>query len=325
MRVMQAYDLSPGALTFVGIDVSKAALDVHVLPSGQYWQSANTDEGIGELAGRISALDSPLVVLEATGKYEMPCAAALSALGVAVAIVNPRQARDFARSTGKLAKTDRIDAAVLALFAERVRPEVRELPDAETEALAAVLARRRQLIQMRVAEKNRQHAASRAVRKSIEAHIDWLDSAISDVDGELRAALESSSVWRAKEKLLRSVPGVGPGLALTLLADLPELGKLSRREIAALVGVAPMNRDSGAYRGRRSVQGGRAAVRSALYMSALAAVRSGVPFRALYDRLVAAGKPKKVALVAVMRKLVVTCNAVLRDEATWHGKRAVAC
>jgi transposase len=183
---------------------------------------------------------------------------------------------------------------------------------------------------MRTAEKNRQHVtagggeAARSVRKSVAAHIEWLDAAISDVDGELRGSAESSSIWQAKEKLLRSVPGVGSGLALTLLADLPELGRLSRRQVAALVGVAPMNRDSGAYRGRRSVQGGRAVVRSALYMSALAAVRSGVPFRALYERLVAAGKPKKVALVAVMRKLLVTCNAVVRDESVWCGKSVIA-
>ena len=309
---------------FIGIDVSKRSLDVHVLPSNEHWQSANTPAGVDELSTRIAALSPTLVVLEATGKYEAPCAAALAAQGVPVAVVNPRQTRDFARSTGQLAKTDRIDAALLALFAERVRPEVRELPDEETEALAAILARRRQLILMRAAEKNRQHVASRAVRKSVEAHIEWLDAAISDVDGELRDAVESSSIWRAKEKLLRSVPGVGPGLALTLLADLPELGKLSRREIAALVGVAPMNRDSGSYRGRRSVQGGRGVVRVALYMGALTAVRLGAPFRALYERLVAKGKPKKVALVAVMRKLLVTCNAVLRDESVWHGKSVIA-
>ncbi len=315
---------------FIGIDVSKRALDVHVLPSNEHWESANTPAGIDELTERILVLSPTLVVLEATGKYEAPCAAALAAASVPVTIVNPRQTRNFARSMGQLAKTDRIDAALLALFADRVRPEVRELPDDETEALAAILARRRQLIQMRTAEKNRQHAttvgggASRAVRKSVAAHIEWLDAAISDVDGELRDAVESSSIWRAKEKLLRSVPGVGPGLALTLLADLPELGRLSRREIAALVGVAPMNRDSGSYRGRRSVQGGRGVVRVALYMGALTAVRLGAPFRALYDRLVAKGKPKKVALVAVMRKLLVTCNAVLRDESVWHGKSVIA-
>jgi transposase len=316
--------------TFIGIDVSKAALDVHVLPSDERWQSANTDDEIASLTDRVASLSPALVVLEATGKYEAACAATLASAGVPVAVVNPRQTRSFARSTGRIAKTDRIDAELLALFAERVRPEVRQLPDAETEALAAILARRRQLIQMRTAEKNRLHStthgggASGAVRKSVEAHVAWLDRAVKDTDGELRAAIEASPAWRAKEDLLRSVPGVGPGLALTLVAELPELGRLSRREIAALVGVAPMNRDSGAWRGRRSVQGGRASVRVALYMGALTAVRLGAEFRALYERLVAKGKPKKVALAAVMRKLVVVCNAVVRDGAAWRGKSALA-
>ena len=309
---------------FIGIDVSKTALDVHVLPSGENWQSANADAEIAALTERVAALAPVLVVLEATGNYEAACAAALAAAGVPVAVVNPRQTRSFARSLGWLAKTDRIDAELLALFAERVRPEARQLPSAEAEALAAILARRRQLLQMRTAEKNRLHVASAVVERSIEAHIAWLDEAISGTEGELRAAIETSPAWRAKENLLRSVPGVGPALALTLVAELPELGRLSRREIAALVGVAPMNRDSGAWRGRRSVQGGRASVRATLYMGALTAVRLGAEFRALYERLVAKGKPKKVAHVAVMRKLVVVCNALVRDGAAWRGKSVAA-
>ena len=308
--------------TYIGIDVAKDHLDVHALPSGEAWRSANDPDGIDALVARAAALGPALVVLEASGKYEAPCAAALAAAGVPVAVVNPRQARDFGKSTGQLAKTDSLDAAMLALFAERVRPEPRALPDAETEALAAVLARRRQLITMLVSEKNRAHVAAPPVRKSIAKHIRWLEKELGAVDDDLRQAIRESAAWRAKDDLLRAVPGVGRVLATTLLADLPELGRLNRREIAALVGVAPLNRDSGRYRGERSVWGGRAAVRTALYMGALAAVRSNPPVRALYERLVAKGKPKKVALVACMRKLLVTCNAMMRDEAAWDVNRA---
>ena len=302
---------------YVGIDVSKLTLDVAVLPTDEAWRSANDPAGIDTLAERIAGLGPALVVLEATGRYEAPCAAALAAAGVPVAVVNPRQVRDFAKSTGRLAKTDAIDAAVLALFAERVRPEPRPLPDAESEALAAILARRRQLVEMPVAEKNRAHVATPAVRGSLSAHVEWLEKALRSVDGDLHRAVRDSPVWRQKEDLLRDIPGVGRVLATTLLADLPELGRLSRREIAALVGVAPLNRDSGAFRGQRSVWGGRATVRAALYMGALAAVRSNPPVRAFYQRLVEAGKPKEVALVACMRKLLVTCNAVVRDGQAW--------
>ena len=305
------------ATIYVGIDVAKGHLDVHALPSGEAWQSANDPDGIDDLVARVAALVPALVVLEASGEYEAPCAAALAAAGVPVAVVNPRQARDFAKSTGQLAKTDTLDAAMLALFAERVRPEPRPLPDAESQALAAVLARRRQLITMMVAEKNRAHMAAPSVAKSIAKHVRWLERELAGVDSDLTGAIRESAAWRAKDDLLRAVPGVGRVLATTLLADLPELGRLSRREIAALVGVAPLNRDSGAFRGQRSVWGGRSTVRTALYMSALAAVRSNPPIRAFYQRLVGAGKPKKVALVACMRKLLVTCNAVVRDGASW--------
>ena len=290
--------------------------------TGEAWRTANAPEEIDGLVARVHALGPTLVVLEATGRYEAPCAAALAAAGVPVAVVNPRQVRDFARATGRLAKTDAIDAAVLALFAERVRPEPRPLPDAESEALAAILARRRQLITMLVAEKNRAHVASAAVAKSVAKHVRWLERELAGVDGDLTSAIRESGVWRAKEDLLRGVPGVGRVLAMTLLADLPELGRLGRREIAALVGVAPINRDSGTFRGQRAVWGGRGSVRTALYMGALAAVRSNPPVRALYVRLVAKGKPKKVALVACARKLLVTCNAVVRDGEAWDGSRA---
>ena len=305
---------------FVGIDVSKATLDVAVRPAGTAWSAANDSAGIDALVQRIAALSPTLVVLEATGRYEAPCAAALAAAGIPVAVVNPRQVRDFAKATGRLAKTDALDAAVLALFAERVRPEPRALPDAESEALAAILARRRQLTQMLVAEKNRAHVAAPAVQKSLKKHVRWLERELAGVDDDLQAAIRESAVWRAKDDLLRGVPGVGRVLATTLLADLPELGQLNRREIAALVGVSPLNRDSGAFRGQRSIWGGRATVRTALYMGALAAVRSNPPIWAFYERLVGAGKQKKVALTACMRKLLVTCNAMVRDGAAWESK-----
>lgn len=315
--------VSPFIPPFVGIDVSKHHLDVATSQSGEAWRAPNDAEGIDDLVARVTALRPALVVMEATGRYEAPCAAALAAAGVPVAVVNPRQARDFARSTGRLAKTDALDASVLALFAERVRPEPRPLPDAEAEAFAALLARRRQLLQMLVAEKNRAHVAAPVVRKSIAKHVRWIERELAAVDAGLDEAIRSSAVWRAKEDLLRGVPGVGRVLATTLLAELPELGSLSRREIAALAGVAPINRDSGALRRQRSVWGGRATVRAALYMGALAAVRSNPPVKALYERLVARGKPKKVALVACMRKLLVTCNAVVRDGQPWESNPAV--
>lgn len=312
------------ALLFVGIDVSKATLDVAVLPTAETWRAANDPDGIDALVARIVGLAPALVVLEATGRYEAPAASALATAGVPVAVVNPRQVRDFAKATGRLAKTDTLDAALLALFAERVRPEPRPLPDAESEALAAILARRRQLITMLVAEKNRAHVAAPAVAKGVAKHVRWLEKELADVDDTLVLAIRESTVWRAKDDLLRAIPGVGRVLATTLLADLPELGRLDRREIAALVGVAPLNRDSGTFRGQRSVWGGRATVRTALYMAALAAARSNPPVKALYVRLVEKGKPKKVALVACMRKLLVTCNAVVRDGAAWEPNRALA-
>ena len=324
---MAAYTVDvtgPGQARFVGIDVSKATLDVAVRPTGETWTSANAPDGIDALVARIAALTPTLVVLEATGRYEAPCAAALAAADVPVAVVNPRQVRDFAKSTGRLAKTDALDAAILALFADRVRPEPRPLPDAESEAFAALLARRRQLITMMVAEKNRAHVAAPSVVKSVAKHVQWLEKELAGLDDSLVTAIRESAVWRAKDDLLRAVPGVGRVLATTLLADLPELGRLSRREIAALVGVAPLNRDSGSFRGQRSVWGGRSTVRTALYMSALAAARSNPPVKALYERLVQKGKPKKVVLVACMRKLLVTCNAVVRDGAAWEPNRALA-
>jgi transposase len=260
-----------------------------------------------------------LVVLEATGKYERPAAVAVAAAGIAVAVVNPRQARDFAKAAGRLAKTDRIDAQVLARFAGAVGPRPSVLPDEEARVLQDILLRRRQLLEMMVAEKNRLQMASEAVARRIAAHVRWLEKELSRVDRELDEAVRESETWRANEELLRSVPGVGPVLARTLLAELPELGTLPRRRLCALVGVAPFNRDSGAFRGEREVWGGRAPVRAALYMGALVATRYNPVIGEFYERLLAAGKPKKVALVACMRKLLSILNAVMRDRVPWHS------
>ena len=258
-----------------------------------------------------------LVVLEATGGYETAAVAALAEAGLPVVVANPRQVRDFARSTGKLTKTDRIDAELLALFAERVRPEVRPLPDAEAQEFTALLARRRQLLEMMVAEKNRLKVAPKPVAKDIRAHIEWLERRLKSVDSDLERRIKASPVWRAKEDLLRSVPGVGPVVSRTLIGELPELGQLNRQQIAALAGVAPLNRDSGTQRGKRMVWGGRRAVRVALYMAALTASQRNPTIRAFYQQLRDRGKPSKVALTACMRKLLVILNAMVRDGVQW--------
>jgi transposase len=309
-------------MVFVGIDVSKATLDVAVRPAGERWSSANDDAGIRALVERVRAVGPTLVVLEATGGYETAAVAALAAAGLPVVVANPRAVRDFARATGQLAKTDALDAAILALFAERVRPPIRPLPDADTQALTALLARRRQLLEMLVAEKNRLGLAKGAVRRSITQHIKWLERQVADVDGELEEAVQASPVWRAKEDLLRSVPGVGPILSRTLLGALPELGRLNRKAIAALVGVAPLARDSGAFRGQRHAWGGRAPLRAVLYMGAVTAARYNPTIRTFYQRLRAAGKPGKVALLACMRKLLIILNAMMRTNTHWDSAKA---
>ncbi len=314
----------PPVRPYVGIDVSKARLDVALLPTGEHFVVANDEEGIDELLGRLEEEPPTLVVLEASGGFERPVAAAIAASGIAVAVLNPRQARDFARATGKLAKTDRLDAKVLARFAEAVRPTPRALPNQEAREFQAILARRRQIIQMMTAEKNRLGATtSKAVARRIEAHVRWLEKELSRTDRDLDEAIESSPAFKENEALLRSVPGVGPVLCRTLLAELPELGSLSPRELSALVGVAPLNRDSGTLRGRRSVWGGRARVREALYMGALIASRHNPAIREFYRRLLDAGKPKKVALVACMRKLLTILNAVMRDRIPWRCPHAL--
>lgn len=311
--------LSSARESYVGVDVSKGHLDVALLPSGESFVVANDQEGFDELLGGLEEARPALVVLEASGGFERPLAAALAASGIAVCVVNPRQSRDFARATGKLAKTDALDAKVLARFAEAVRPTPRTLPDAQAREFQAILARRRQIIAMMIAEKNRLGAAtSKAVGGRIKAHIRWLEKELSRTDRDLDEAIENDPTFKENEALLRSVPGVGPVLCRTLLAELPELGSLSPRELSALVGVAPLNRDSGTLRGRRSVWGGRGRVREALYMGALIASRHNPTIRAFYARLLAAGKPKKVALVACMRKLLTILNAVMRDRTPWR-------
>jgi transposase len=304
--------------TWVGIDVAKAHLDVAVRPGGEAWRVANAEPALAELAARLRALAPGPIVLEATGGLELPVAAALAAAGLAVAIVNPRQVRDFARATGRLAKTDALDARVIALFAERVRPEPRPLPDATAAALGALVARRRQLVEMRTAEHNRLGTAAGAVRAEIAEHLRWLDARIAALDRDRDRAIRGSPAWRAKDDLLRSAKGVGPVLSATLLAELPELGQLGPKQVAALVGVAPLNRDSGRRRGTRTCWGGRAAIRAALYMGTLAATQSNPAIRAFYRRLLAKGKAKKVALTACMRKLLLILNAMARDHARWQ-------
>jgi transposase len=301
---------------FVGLDVAKAHVDVAVRPSGEQWRVANDETGIAQLVERLRLLP-PSLVAEATGGFERAAIAALAASGLPVVVANPRQVRDFARATGQLAKTDQLDAGILALFAERVRPAPRPLPDAAAQLLDALLTRRRQLLEMLVAEKNRLGFAPRALHRGIRQHIRWLERQLDDVTAELAAQIEASPVWRAKDDLLQSVPGVGPIVSVTLLGELPELGTLSHKQIAALVGVAPLARDSGTLRGKRMVWGGRASVRTALYMAALCGRRWNPQLRGFYERLRAAGKPKKVALIACARKLLTVLNAMLRDNACW--------
>jgi transposase len=306
----------------IGIDVAKAELVVATRPKGERWTVANDERGIRTLVERLARDRPELIVLEATGGYELLCVGALAAAGLPVVVANPRQVRDFARATGQLAKTDRIDADLLALFAERVRPAVRALADEDAQELDALLTRRRQLLEMLQAERNRLGQVfgrgKRPIKKSLKAHITYLERELRVTDTELGERIRQSPAWRERDDLLQSVPGVGRVLSFTLLADLPELGRLSRREIAKLVGVAPLARDSGTLRGRRFVQGGRAPVRAVLYMGALVATKRNAVIRAFYQRLLAAGKPKKLALVACMRKLLTILNCIVRTGQPWR-------
>jgi len=304
----------------VGIDVSKDRLDAHVRPSGEAFAVARDGEGLEQLVDRLAALDVSLIVVEATGGFETTVAAALAGAGLPLAVVNPRQIRDFARALGKLAKTDALDAEVIALFAEKVRPEPRPLASPEAQALGELVARRRQIVEMIGMEANRRRqAADKRLAKKFDRHLAFLEKELADVDADIDAGVRASPAWREKEELLASVPGVGPVTARTLIAELPELGQLNRRKLAALVGVAPFNRDSGLWRGHRMIGGGRAGVRNALYMAALAATRWNPVIRAAYRRLVARGRPKKVALVACLRRLLTILNAILRDKTPWQA------
>lgn len=311
------------AAVYIGMDVSKATLDICV-SDGETWQAANDDGAMEALCARIAALHPTLIVLEATGGYELRAAAALAAAGLPVAVVNPRQVRSYARSVGQLAKTDRIDARILARFAAAVQPEARPLPEAETREIEALITRRRQLVAMITAEANRLSAAPSITRNEIKTHIAWLRRQQAKIDETIDDRVRRSPIWRAKDDLLRSVPGIGSKTSSTLLAMLPELGTLNSKQIAALVGVAPLNQDSGTFRGRRRVYGGRVRVRTALYMAALVASRYNPVLKDFYGRLRAAGKPAKVALVACMRKLLIIVNAMVRCGRAWDASGAAA-
>ncbi len=314
---MQGHDIA------VGIDVSKAELAIAMHPTGERWTSGTTSDAIDAVIRRLTAVQPTVIVVEATGGYEMALVAACATAQLPVAVVNPRQVRAFAQALGRTAKTDAIDADVLALFGARVQPVSRAIPDTATQALAALVARRRQLLEMLGAEQRRlEQATTNAVRRDLRNHIRWLERRVKDVDDEIGGAIQGSPIWRVQDDLLRSVPGIGPAVARTLLAELPELGRLDRRAIAALVGVAPFNRDSGQWRGRRMIWGGRAPVRTALYMAALVAARHNAPLKQFYQRLRAAGKPPKVALVAVMRKLLTIVNAMIKHQSRWQNQPA---
>ena len=304
---------------FIGIDIAKDTLDFHVKPTGECWTSKNDSKDINEAVKRLTSLEPTSIVLEATGGYEMLLAVAIAVADLPVAIVNPRQVRNFAKALGILAKTDSIDAEVIALFAEKVRPECRPMPSEDEQALKELITRRRQLVDMRTMESNRlQRIRSDQVNDSIDTHIAYINSEIKEIDREIKQFIKASPIWRAKEKLLKSVPGIGDGTATMLMASLPELGRLNRRQIASLVGLAPMNRDSGTFRGRRMITGGRAAVRAQLYMATMSAIKWNPFIKKYYDRLIENGKLFKVAITACMRKLLTVANAVMRDSRPWQ-------
>jgi transposase len=305
---------------FIGIDVAKAQLDIAIRPAGVRWAVPNDASGVTTLVDRVQVLQPTLIVLEATGGLERAVTSALATAGLPVVVVNPRQVRDFARATGQLAKTDALDARALAHFADVIRPTPRPLPDAQTQALRALLGRRQPLIVMRTAEQNRLAGTSVRLMKDIAAHITWLNASIAALDDDLEALLRASPLGRENDDLLQSAPGIGPVCARTLLLELPELGTLTRQQIAALVGVTPLNCDSGTMRGRRTIWGGRAHVRTVLYMGTLVATRFNPRIKIFYERLLAAGKVKKVALTACMRKFLTILNAMLKHRTPWQAQ-----
>ena len=306
-------------MTYAGIDVSKDQLDVHLAPSGQAFVAARNGEGLEELCRRLAEHAPTLIAVEATGGFEAVVTAALISAGLPVVVVNPAQVRAYARALGTKAKTDPIDARVIACFAEATKPAIRPLPDADTRQLADLVARRRQIIAMITAEKQREKRASARMKRSIARLIKALQKELTSLDGDIDGMVRASPAWRDKEDLLASVPGVGGVTARTLLAELPELGSLTRRQIASLAGLAPCTRQSGQWRGKSFIEGGRASVRSALYMAAVTASRCNAPLTVFYQRLLAAGKAKKLALIAVARKLLTILNAILRDEKPWQN------
>jgi transposase len=303
---------------FVGIDVSKPTLDVCILPTGEFFQVSNDSAGIGELLKKVRPLSPERVVIEATGGYEMEAAVTLFLARFKVCVVNPRQVRDFARADGQLAKTDRIDAGVIAKFGERMLPEVRELADEALRELDALVTRQRQLQQMVTAEKNRMGTAAAALRPRIQVHIDWMEQEMALIDADLEQAIKKNTAWQEKVVVYSSAPGIGKKTAQKLVAELPELGLLDGKQISALVGAAPFPRDSGAYKGQRRIRGGRATVRCALYMATLTAIRWNPVIKAQYTRLRERGKPFKVAMIACLRKLLVILNTMARTNTLWN-------
>jgi len=303
---------------FVGVDVSKDSLDVAIGAQKDIITYSNDQQGVDALVKKLSRIDAELTVFESTGGYELLATSCLAEAGLAVVIVNRRQVRNFAKATGILAKTDAIDARVIAHFAQAVKPEVRALKDRQTSELTALVTRRRQIIEMIVAEKNRLRLANKRNKKDIEEHIRWLQKRLDKIETHIGKMIQSSPIWRCKDDILQSVPGIGPVTSARLICDLPELGVLSPKKIAMLVGLAPLNCDSGKYKGRRRIWGGRAAVRSGLYMATMAAIRCNPAIQGFYQRLIAAGKCHKVAATACMRKLLIIVNAMLRDQTLWQ-------
>lgn len=303
---------------FIGIDVSKDQLDICVRPEGDRFRENNNEAGIHSLTHRLLALRPEQILIEATGGYETNMVAALAEAKLPVVLINPRQVRDFAKATGRLAKTDRIDADVLAQFAQVLRPQSRLLPDKDQKDLSAFMTRRRQLVEMITMEQNRLYTASKSVQPDIRTHIDWLKSRLKDLDKQLDRFIKGSPLWQRREQILNSVPGIGPVTTRGLIAYLPELGTLSNKKISALVGLAPLNRDSGQFRGKRMVWGGRSYIRSLLYMAALVGTKYNPILRSFYQRLIQAGKAKKLALTACMRKLLIIINTMVKNDELWQ-------
>lgn len=309
-----------GKPNYIGIDVAKDSMEVKAHEGKEHWAFSNDEHGLTELIAKMKRLSPCLIVMEATGGYEVTAAAELQSRGFPVAVVNPRYIRDFARSVGILAKTDILDAKVIARYAATVQPPPRALPTEETKRLGAIMMRRRQIVAMRTAEKNRLHQADPAVKERIIVHITWLEQELDDLNKELKQMIETNPEWKEKSEIIQSVPGVGPNLTITILSDFPELGRLNRKQTAALSGVAPFNRDSGTMRGKRTIWGGRGVVRTAAYMSTISAIRFNPLLKAFYRRLIEAGKLRKVAMVACMRKLLCILNAMLKNHTIWNRR-----